>query len=1142
MVQKTVSVFMALLLVFTSVTPGIIVLANEEESPSLTRAEQRSNPEKEARQENRDGQSEKHEGRFEIHKNFSTEKETELRTKLKDFEKKEKTPETEGKIKKFREERRSLVGAKNLLPLDQQNEWKTHEQVLEDININIKADFEKAVIETFTAEEKADLGNLEPDYIASSLEIPNDTEYVNEWGMKAISYPPYKGDAGGNSSSPTPQPPLQGGQMVVAILDTGISLTHEDAPANILAGYDFVENDATPQDDNGHGTAISGIIAAKTNNSVGIASVCPNCTILPVRVLDADGLGTYSAIADGIRYAADNGAKVINLSLGASFASTVLGDAVAYAQSKGVVLVAAGGNYGKAQLMYPAAYAGVIGVGSVNESLAHSSFSNTGAHIALVAPGENIITLNKDGGYKSVNGTSFSTAFVTGMVGEMGIIKNEELGIKNGGTLSDWGIVISDLLANTKDLGDAGRDDIFGAGLLQYPPVSVIPGTDPGSSGGSVTPTPTPTPVPGDGGTVLADDGLNLSPLEKKLLLVAEEKIKAYSYIGKYELFDVSTYYNLNDTPKYKLFTFYFLKNGPMPTHEEVRKMVREKWAEAKKLKKEKEDLYTRANNKELGVKEYWIQEGILAKKISELNREREGWGKFETVMLTADEENPKDYGTALSSYFKNLPYIEEVIQKTQSVQGYTLGRVYVTEEGSYYYGLVSPELQALGITEAPPVFADVYTEIHSRASLESEKKIGISAAGTGGDILAMGLDKANFAIPYTVVITNGFQPNGDYPSDWINPMADAIFSKIKGEARIYKFNPATSRFEPDGGNPFSPHTVLKMDWAESSNDVGPGYSEAAGEALFGALMDGYERGLFSLQNVHFIGHSRGTVVNSEAIERLLWITDSTNTEKTKRAGLARPNIQVTTLDPHDNGILDGKLYSDYDVNTSIPNNGVISWKGTRFADNYYSTDNRRSKVIVDPDGRHVGGTYERLLADDSCAELIGYDQQGNSIYDYSKCIGHSEVHEWYRGTINQEAVDVPTWWYDGQGGREARSVGGFNHAIDLFEGKGVPSDFPEQKADTQFRFTDPAQGIMNGDFRRSPGDTVTPIDYPGWYYFGGSGNAKIEGEKLVLNDTNRGIIHNYFSIPPKTKAIAFRLHIEKEDPINTLELSLIHI
>jgi hypothetical protein len=249
------------------------------------------------------------------------------------------------------------------------------------------------------------VAGTEPDYYVSALDdlIPNDPRYAEQWALPAIGAPSAWG-----------QIPADAPKVTVAVIDSGVCTSHPDLAGRIVNGWDFLENDAIPQDDFGHGCAVSGVIAANINDGIGIAGVAPNAQIMPLRVLNASGIGSYSNVAAAIVYAADNGAQIINLSLGGSNPSSTLESAVNYAISKGVVIVAAAGNNGAEGALYPAAYPNVIAVGSADPNLQHSSFSNYGSQIDTWAPGRDILTTKRDGSYGLVSGTSFAAAHVAG--------------------------------------------------------------------------------------------------------------------------------------------------------------------------------------------------------------------------------------------------------------------------------------------------------------------------------------------------------------------------------------------------------------------------------------------------------------------------------------------------------------------------------------------------------------------------------------------------------------------------------------------------------------------------------------------------------------------------------------------------------
>lgn len=214
----------------------------------------------------------------------------------------------------------------------------------------------------------------------------------------------------------------------IAVVDTGIDSAHPDLPS-LAPGVNFVTKGDPPEDDNGHGTHVAGTIGALTNNARGVAGLNWSISLVPVKVLDASGSGTYSAVANGITWAADNGAKVINLSLGGSVPSKTLGAAVKYAWNKGAVLACAAGNSGTQQKLYPAAYTNCIAVAATDENDQKASFSNYGQWVDVAAPGVHILSTMPNSpvyltaqygyyqDYDSLSGTSMATPHVAGVAG-----------------------------------------------------------------------------------------------------------------------------------------------------------------------------------------------------------------------------------------------------------------------------------------------------------------------------------------------------------------------------------------------------------------------------------------------------------------------------------------------------------------------------------------------------------------------------------------------------------------------------------------------------------------------------------------------------------------------------------------------------
>jgi hypothetical protein len=249
-------------------------------------------------------------------------------------------------------------------------------------------------------------------------------------------------------------------RVVIAIIDTGIALDHPDLASKLVPGINLVTPDQPPADDNGHGTHVAGIAAAATNNGEGVAGVSWEARLMPVKVLDADGGADVNRVADGIRWAVDHGARVLNLSFSGSESSAALGEAVQYARDRGALVVAAVGNDGRAEASYPAALDGVLAVGATDRGDQRLSSSNTGPYVALAAPGEQIASTFWAPGvgntYAQASTTSQAPPHVAGVASLIWSV-NPDL----------RGDAVRALLVNhADDLGPPGRDDETGAGRV----------------------------------------------------------------------------------------------------------------------------------------------------------------------------------------------------------------------------------------------------------------------------------------------------------------------------------------------------------------------------------------------------------------------------------------------------------------------------------------------------------------------------------------------------------------------------------------------------------------------------------------------------------------------------------------------------
>lgn len=298
---------------------------------------------------------------------------------------------------------------------------------------------------------------VEDDLPLSTRLTPNDPRLSSQYGPGQMKVPDAWGMAPGYGSS----------AIKVAVLDTGLLRTHEDfTPASrFLTGYNYVNGNANPNDDCGHGTHVIGTVAATTNNGKGVSGMS-QATILPMRVLSAVGgifsvqcTGSTSTVAQAIRDSADQGARVISMSIGGG-ASTTLESAVNYAWGKGSILVAAAGNDGASNSIdYPGAYANVVAVGATTSTRAKASFSDMGPQLDVVAPGDTIwsTTYSSATSYGTMSGTSMATPHVAGVLA---------LALSCAPTATN-AQAVSALTSTAEDLGAAGFDNSFGFGLAR---------------------------------------------------------------------------------------------------------------------------------------------------------------------------------------------------------------------------------------------------------------------------------------------------------------------------------------------------------------------------------------------------------------------------------------------------------------------------------------------------------------------------------------------------------------------------------------------------------------------------------------------------------------------------------------------------
>lgn len=286
---------------------------------------------------------------------------------------------------------------------------------------------------------------------------PRDPALATQWNLEQVRAAAAWGVTRGSRS------------IVVAVIDTGADYTHPDLRGKLTGGYDAVRGSAITggnADTVGHGTAVAGVVGASTDDDYGLASLGWNTLVMPIKVDDDAGQLSTSAVIDAIRYAADQGAKVLNLSLGGCQRDPRLSEALQYAISKGALPVAAAGNEALEgnPVEYPAADPNVLGVGATARDQTRARYSNFGPQVDLVAPGGNadgrpeddLPVLQRGGGIMRAAGSSFSAPLVSAAAA---------LVLAHDGTLGP-AEVASRLVRSSRDLGAPGRDDEYGAGLL----------------------------------------------------------------------------------------------------------------------------------------------------------------------------------------------------------------------------------------------------------------------------------------------------------------------------------------------------------------------------------------------------------------------------------------------------------------------------------------------------------------------------------------------------------------------------------------------------------------------------------------------------------------------------------------------------
>ena len=336
---------------------------------------------------------------------------------------------------------------------------------------------ELLVLEVDPAREAEDLALLrargdvifaEPVTQVRALWLPDDPDFKKQWHLKA-------------AGAPQAWDATRGEGVTVAVIDSGITVFDDLDASRMVPGHNFVAGSADAHDDQGHGTHVAGTIAQSTGNGLGVAGMAPLARLMPVKVLGANGSGTSVDVAEGIRWAADHGARVLNLSLGGGARSELMAESVAYARSKGCVVICAAGNAGARGVSYPAAYQGALAVSAVGPGGLSAPYSSYGPEVQLAGPGGDK-SLGEEGGvlqqtlseddplrpaYRFFQGTSMATPHVAGAAALL-----ESLGVTSPGA-------VERLLTSTArapgwysggaaqvDEEGALRAEKYGAGLL----------------------------------------------------------------------------------------------------------------------------------------------------------------------------------------------------------------------------------------------------------------------------------------------------------------------------------------------------------------------------------------------------------------------------------------------------------------------------------------------------------------------------------------------------------------------------------------------------------------------------------------------------------------------------------------------------
>ncbi|KQL49012.1 peptidase S8 [Brevibacillus choshinensis] len=332
---------------------------------------------------------------------------------------------------------------------------KTIDKMVASLDAKIKRDFDKFIIIKSRSlstkqlmkklAEHPDSVFAEPNFLLLPNRKPNDPYYSEyQWNLPLIGMEQSWDVSEGSSD------------VVVAVVDTGVDMGHPEFKGKLVEGYNVLNDTNKPQDDNGHGTHVSGIIAAKTNNKDGIAGMTWKSKLMPIKAIGADGSGSAVDIAQGIYWATDHGADVINLSVGNYTSSAALKEACRYAYENNVVLVAASGNDASDQPSYPAAYEEVLSVAAVDHLKERADFSNFGDYVDVAAPGVDIPSTYIYSDYASLSGTSMACPHVAALAA---LVRSVHPDMKTHD-------VMELIRKSALDLGPPGHDQLYGYGMI----------------------------------------------------------------------------------------------------------------------------------------------------------------------------------------------------------------------------------------------------------------------------------------------------------------------------------------------------------------------------------------------------------------------------------------------------------------------------------------------------------------------------------------------------------------------------------------------------------------------------------------------------------------------------------------------------